>query len=458
MKKVLIGFMLFCVALAANVPAAQAQQKTRVAVFPFEVTGSAVNDTEAMIIREDFTNRLAQTMLFDIVPRTDVDKLFRQEAAFQLNNLSDSAKTAEYGRVLNADWIIAGRLAKAGSRLALVVSMYTYPDFLQKPGSQVYAMNVDALIDGIPTLIADIQRVHGGGIATIPAPTSTTPAVPAPGTPAVTPTPASPGTGASTGVGQAAAGGQTQAGLYVGAAFQGAMDLMDALDWLTLNAQSGGKYTIALGKDEAITPTELFYGGKSVTVTLKADRDQHTITFAGKDPSYSLFTVGAGVTFTLENGVTFKGSQNNAAKSLVEVAGGKFIMNGGDIRKNTLSIDWDRDGAGVFVESGSFIMNDGSINGNSANGGPYCDGGGVHVSGIFTMNGGAISGNKTGSGGGGVYVKGTFTMNKELSVGTPLQAKVVGCTLTVHSPCLAATSLGIALAGPAAVCMPAHSS
>ncbi|MDR1787031.1 MAG: DUF1566 domain-containing protein [Treponema sp.] len=142
---------------------AQAKQKTRVAVFPFEVTDYAVNASEAVTIREDFSNRLAQTGLFDLVPRSEVDKLFKQEAAFQLNDLSDATKTAEYGRVLNANWILAGRLAKIGSRLALVVSMYTYPDFVQKPGSQIYAPDIDTLVDSIPTLIADIQSVHGGG-------------------------------------------------------------------------------------------------------------------------------------------------------------------------------------------------------------------------------------------------------------------------------------------------------
>jgi hypothetical protein len=35
------------------------------------------------------------------------------------------------------------------------------------------------------------------------------------------------------------------------------MDLLDALDWISINAKSGGNYTIALGKDEAITPRNL---------------------------------------------------------------------------------------------------------------------------------------------------------------------------------------------------------
>jgi hypothetical protein len=157
MKKALICVLL---ALAAFSAFAQAK-KTRVAVFPFEVVRGVVNADEAVFIREDFSNRLAQTGLFELVPRTEVDKLFNQEAAFQLDNLSDAKKTAEYGRVLNADWIMAGRLGKVGSRLALIVTMYTYPDFVQKPGSQIYAPDIDTLVDSIPNMIADIEAGQG---------------------------------------------------------------------------------------------------------------------------------------------------------------------------------------------------------------------------------------------------------------------------------------------------------
>jgi hypothetical protein len=48
--------------------------------------------------------------------------------------------------------------------------MYTYPDFVQKPGAQAYAAYLDALVDSIPTMIADIQTTHGGGTAPATAP------------------------------------------------------------------------------------------------------------------------------------------------------------------------------------------------------------------------------------------------------------------------------------------------
>jgi hypothetical protein len=49
-------------------------------------------------------------------------------------------------------------------------------------------------------------------------------------------------------------------------------------------------------------------------------------------------------------------------------------------------------------------MKNGIISGNTANG----KGGGVYVSGMFTMSGGTISGNIADGVGGGVYARGTF--------------------------------------------------
>ncbi|GHU42030.1 hypothetical protein FACS1894190_10840 [Spirochaetia bacterium] len=169
----------------------------------------------------------------------------------------------------------------------------------------------------------------------------------------------------------------------MGDTLQGEMDLLDALDWIGLNAKSGGKYTIALGRDEAITPTELSYGGKTLTIILKSAGGEHRVSFEGANPSYSLFTVKSGVTFTLEDGVTLRGTQNNAAKSLVEVTGGRFVMNGGTITGNKRGSYGGSNGGGMCVTSGSFTMNGGEISGNTAP-----TGGGVEAHGTFTKSGG----------------------------------------------------------------------
>ena len=84
--------------------------------------------------------------------------------------------------------------------------------------------------------------------------------------------------------------------------------------------------------------------------------------------------------------------------------GGVFTMNGGSITGNGIASD----GAGVSNE-GNFVMNGGSITDNTA--GEY--GGGVYNCGTLTATGGNITGNRAGKNGGGVYNEkdGTLSIN-----------------------------------------------
>ncbi|MDR0707997.1 MAG: hypothetical protein LBF60_09025 [Treponema sp.] len=201
---------------------------------------------------------------------------------------------------------------------------------------------------------------------------------------------------------------QTRPGLYDGDALQGEMDIYDALDWIVANAQDGAQYTIVLGADQAIASQTLNYVGKRVTITLKSSGGEKKLTFASRSPSTYLFTVAAGVTLTLEDGVTLAGLQS-ASKPPIGIDGGEFIMNGGAVKDSigggvdVLSGRFMMAG-GVDIVSGAFTMNDGVISGNTV--GVY-----VRKDGVFAMTGGAISGNKS-QYGGGVYVAegGAFTM------------------------------------------------
>ena len=135
------------------------------------------------------------------------------------------------------------------------------------------------------------------------------------------------------------------------------------------------------------------------------------------------FTVGgvdiaSGGTFTMKSGATISENKNRTAGG----GGGggvrnkgTFIMEGGTISGNYVSLDKEH-GGGVY-SSGTFIMKDGEISGNYtsttySNG----NGGGVYIAGgTFEMTGGTISGNRASSAGagGGVYVGSgcTFTMS-----------------------------------------------
>jgi hypothetical protein len=196
-----------------------------------------------------------------------------------------------------------------------------------------------------------------------------------------------------------------------------------------LKVLTSGVYTIQPKKpilevaaDESINPSDLSYSGRSnISITLQGMGSERTVSL---NSNGSLFTVGSGVTLTLDSNITLRGRSGNN-NSLVYVWGtlvmntgskitentsggvmvnGTFTMNGGTSTGNTTS----NLSGGVYVVQGTFTMNGGTSTGNTATSG---GGGGVMVGGTFTMSGGTISGN-TGNGyntSGGVRVQGYFT-------------------------------------------------
>jgi hypothetical protein len=168
----------------------------------------------------------------------------------------------------------------------------------------------------------------------------------------------------------------------------------------------------------SIAPKSLSYSEKTVNITLIGGTTERTLSLSSTG---SLFSVGSGVTLTLENNVTLQGLSNNTY-ALVQVnSGGTLVMaSGSKITGNTASPSYSSSsGGGVYMSGGTFTMNGGEISGNTASSSDYNTyGGGVYMSGgTFTMNGGEISGNTASSSnsyayGGGVYMSdGTFTMN-----------------------------------------------
>jgi hypothetical protein len=201
--------------------------------------------------------------------------------------------------------------------------------------------------------------------------------------------------------------------LYVqwGENVPGNLSLDEALTWISGNADDGAIYIITVKQNETLAPKTLSYDGKNIGVTLKGESTERKVSLSSNG---SLFTVGSGVTLTLEDNITLQGTSNTASMVMVS-SGGGLVMNGGSkISGNTFSSSSSsRYGGGVHISSGgTFTMNGGTISGNTSSSSYSYYGGGVYVSGgAFTMNGGIISGNASSSGG-GVYVSGgAFTMN-----------------------------------------------
>ena len=186
----------------------------------------------------------------------------------------------------------------------------------------------------------------------------------------------------------------------------GGYNLGAALSYISSNNINGDYYYIVIGENESIAPQSLSYSGRNVNITLIGIESEKAITL---NSNGNIFSIGTGVTLTLDENITLVGRSTNTGDSLVTVnQGATFIINEGTkITGNTSSSS----GGGIFVTAGTFIMNGGEIYGNTISIG---DGGGVYMqsNGHFTMNGGKIHGNSVSYSGGGVFVTaGTFIMN-----------------------------------------------
>ncbi|MDR0598706.1 MAG: hypothetical protein LBG84_01310, partial [Treponema sp.] len=184
-----------------------------------------------------------------------------------------------------------------------------------------------------------------------------------------------------------------------------------ALAWLAApgNAEDGVDYYLTLHASVASGPRTLSFGGAAgASLTLESgDGAPRTIQL---NANGSLFTVNAGRTLTLGNGVTLKGKTANNAPVVLVTSGGAFnILNGARITGNVY--DTDRGGGGgVRVTTGGTVtMSGGVIDFNVQD-----HGGGVSIigSGTFIMTGGIIRDNEVVALGGGVDVRknGTFKM------------------------------------------------
>jgi fibronectin type 3 domain-containing protein len=231
--------------------------------------------------------------------------------------------------------------------------------------------------------------------------------------------------------------------LYVGTSTtpeSGISSLTGAITWLGANAVNNGVYTIELKAAQTINQTTLSYSGKTVKITLKGDTTEQTVSLMNMG---SLFTIGSGVTLTLDDKVKLQGRGSNASLVVVGNSGTLAMKGNAKITGNTAD-----SGGGVYVSGGSFTMSgNATVTGNTASPSspillpssyPYSSGGGVYVSsGSFTMSDNAtVTGNTasypyssysfSGSGpgsnipsssGGGVYVNsGSFIMNDSASV------------------------------------------
>jgi hypothetical protein len=90
------------------------QERTAIAVFPFEVMDNVLTRNEHVLFYNTFSNEFVNknSGRFAVVPRQDVERLINIEADFQLSDFSERTKTADMQRVLNGTRILSGFIGR----------------------------------------------------------------------------------------------------------------------------------------------------------------------------------------------------------------------------------------------------------------------------------------------------------------------------------------------------------
>ena len=157
---------------------------------------------------------------------------------------------------------------------------------------------------------------------------------------------------------------------------------------------------------EQIAPQLLFFNTRTIEITLKSNVQNGYLALSGNG---AMFMVDYGVTLILQD-IELRGRANNTS-ALVVVRDSALIMEmGAKISGNTNneSVNSNNMGGGVRVDTyGVFTMNGGEISGNKASSGAGVDN---RISGNFRLNNGIITGNNAIDDGGGVKNAGNFEM------------------------------------------------
>ncbi|MDE5776804.1 MAG: hypothetical protein K2H67_07995 [Treponemataceae bacterium] len=117
MKKKVVVVLL---AMLGTLGIGYSQEAPRIAVSTFDTKGNVSKDDADIITEVFITNLVSQGV--NVIDRANFDKIM-SEMKFQTSDWSDSAKTSELGKVLNATAIIRGQIMQTPSNVIITVTL-----------------------------------------------------------------------------------------------------------------------------------------------------------------------------------------------------------------------------------------------------------------------------------------------------------------------------------------------
>ena len=136
------------------------QEKIKVAVLPF----SSANEEEGDTISSIFANELSKRKVYTVLTRNSRMEKVMKELNFQRNGLTDENTIAQIGKALNAQYVMAGEIAKLGRSSVLVVSMINVETLENITGDTKTFKNIEDVLQYVPQMVNEITGTRGVAI------------------------------------------------------------------------------------------------------------------------------------------------------------------------------------------------------------------------------------------------------------------------------------------------------
>jgi TolB-like protein len=148
-----IGKRMFAAAVFILVLAGTAGALDNLAVLPF--TGGTAEEGETIAELFSFSNEL--NTAFAPIPRTSITRAIGNEQKFQTGaGMTDPDTIAAIGRQLGAKYVVAGNIAKLGSRNLLIISILKIDDLRQIAGDLQIYRRIEEIQDKLPAMAQNI--------------------------------------------------------------------------------------------------------------------------------------------------------------------------------------------------------------------------------------------------------------------------------------------------------------
>jgi TolB-like protein len=148
MKKIVLFILFFNFVVLAWA------QNLRVAVPPFTAKSGFSKD-DAEILTDLFSSYLVEAGGFEVLTRTEIDKLL-DEMKFQASGLTSDSDYARLGAALNARAVIAGNVMKLGSKGFFTVSVIDVESFKVLSSSRTPFDDIVEIVDKMSSLANNI--------------------------------------------------------------------------------------------------------------------------------------------------------------------------------------------------------------------------------------------------------------------------------------------------------------